>query len=239
MMELNREKWSQEDYGEFVEYLKSLADEKYKKFSDGLVPGDNKSLGVRVPQLRNTAKEIAKGNYKEFLSCSMGEYREEIMIYGLVMTNIKCEYKELMPYAKDYSEKIKSWETCDIVSFKRLKKYTDEMLGDIEYFIYSNNPWQVRYGFGMLMEFCLEDKYIDKVFEYVNSINSDFYYVQMMQGWLVATAMAKCRDKTVEFLKNNKLNDTTQNMAVRKIRESNRISKEDKELVKKFKRHIG
>lgn len=236
MTELKRDIWSQDDYEEFVNYLKSISDEKYKQFSDGLVPGDNKSLGVRVPQLRAAAKKISKGNYTEFLNCEIGDYREEIIVYGLVMTNIKCEYRELMGYVKLYTEKIRDWETCDIVSFKRLKKYTDEMLGDIKYFIYSDNPWCVRYGFGMLMEFCLEDKYIDRVFDYAASVNSNFYYVQMMQGWLTATAMAKCREKTIEFLRDNKLNAVTQNMAVRKIRESNRISKEDKELVLSFKR---
>ena len=58
----------------------------------------------------------------------------------------------------------------------------------------------------------------------------------MMQGSLVATASAKCRDKTMKFLESNDLNATTQNMAVRKIRESLRISKEDKELVLQFKK---
>ena len=60
--------------------------------------------------------------------------------------------------------------------------------------------------------------------------------MQMMQGWLIATAAAKCRDKTFAFLENNALNAVTQNMAVRKIRESNRISKEDKEKAKQFKK---
>ena len=40
----------------------------------------------------------------------------------------------------------------------------------------------------------------------------------------------------MKFLESNDLNATTQNMAVRKIRESLRISKEDKELVLKFKK---
>ena len=107
---------------------------------------------------------------------------------------------------------------------------------DVEYFIYNENPWIVRFGFNCLMEFYLTDEYIDKVLSYVNSVNSDFYYVQMMQGWLVATAAAKCRDKAMKFLESNDLNATTQNMAVRKIRESLRISKEDKELVLQFKK---
>ena len=235
-MELTRESWTQADYKEFAEYLKTLADEKYKKFSDALVPGAELSFGIRVPILRQTAKEIAKGNYKEFLACKKGQYREEIMLEGLVMTLIKCDYPQMLAYIKEYADKITSWETCDIVSFKGLKKYLSEFFDDIEYFIYSSNPWVQRYGFGCLLEFYLTDEYIDRVLEYVNSIDSDFYYVQMMQAWLVATAAAKQRDKTIAFLADNRLNAKTQNMAIQKMRDSYRISPEDKELIKKFKK---
>lgn len=235
-MELTREKWTQTDYDALVEYLKTLADDEYKKFSDGLVPDTEFSFGIRVPVLRKTAKDIAKGNYTEYLECKKGKYREEIMLEGLVMTLIKCDYPQMLEYIKQYAEKITSWETCDIVSFKGLKKYLPEFFNEIEYFIYNKNNWVVRYGFGCLMEFYLTDEYIDAVLDYVNSVDSDFYYVQMMQAWLIATAAAKCRDKTIEFLKNNNLNAKTQNMAIRKMRESYRISAEDKELVKGLKK---
>lgn len=235
-MELTREHWTQTDYNAFVEYLKTLADSKYKEFSDGLVPGTEFSFGIRVPVLRKTAKEISRGNYTEFLECKKGPYREEIMLEGLVMALIKCDYPQMLKMIKQYADKITSWETCDVVSFKGLKKYLPEFFADIDYFIYNENPWVVRYGFGCLLEFYLTDEYIDRVLEHVNSINSDFYYVQMMQGWLVATAAAKCRDKTIAFLADNRLNAVTQNMALRKIRESYRISPADKELVKQYKK---
>lgn len=235
-MELTRDSWTNETYAEFVEYLKSQADEKYKTFSDGLVPGGDASIGVRVPVLRAAAKAVSKGNYSEFLACAREDTREEIMVSGLVMALVKCPYPQMLELVKTYANKVKSWETCDIVSFKGLKKYLPEFFADIEYFIYNDNPWVVRYGFGCLLEFYLTDEYIGRVLEYVDSVNSDFYYIQMMQGWLVATAAAKCRDKAMAFLADNHLNPTTQNMAVRKIRESNRISAEDKELVLKFKK---
>ncbi len=211
-MNLTREHWTQADYNDFIKYLKTLADSKYKEFSDSLVPGIEHSFGIRIPILRDTAKKISKGNYNEFLACKKGVYREEIMLEGLVMTLIKCDYPQMLEYIKVFADKI------------------------IEYFIYHENPWVVRFGFGCLLEFYLTDEYIDRVLEYVDSINSDFYYVQMMQGWLIATAVAKCRDKAIKFLQYNNLNATTQNMAVRKIRESNRISKEDKDLVIQFKK---
>ena len=44
-MELTKEIWTQSDYDEFAEYLKTLADEKYKKFSDSLVPNKGQRSG--------------------------------------------------------------------------------------------------------------------------------------------------------------------------------------------------
>ena len=235
-MELTRTKWTQHDYKEFVEYLKTLGDKKYKDFSDALSPGTEFSFGIRIPVLRQISKDIAKGNYAEFINCKIGEYREEIMLKGLVMSLIKCDYPEMLSYIKTYADMITSWETCDIVSFKGLKKYLPEMWNDIDYFIYNDNPWVVRCGFKILMDFYLTDKYIDGVLNYVNQIDSGFYYVQMMQAWLLATAAAKQRDKTFAFLTGNNLNPTTQNMAVQKIRDSFRISAEDKELAKNLKK---
>lgn len=236
-MNLAKQHWTQSDYNEFVEYLKTLADEKYKKFSDGLSPDTEFSFGIRVPILRQISKDISKGNYAEFLRCKKGAYREEIILYGLVMALVKCDYPQMLAYIKEYAGMITSWETCDIVSFKGLKKYLGEMWSDVEYFIYNDNPWIVRCGFKILMDFYLTDEYIDGVLGYVNSVNSDHYYVQMMQAWLVATAAAKQRDKTFAFLADNDLNATTQNLAVGKIRDSFRISKEDKELAKNLKKN--
>ena len=47
--------------------LLELADSKYQSFQSGLVPGVDNLLGVRVPDLRKLAKEIAKGDWEAFL----------------------------------------------------------------------------------------------------------------------------------------------------------------------------
>ena len=43
--------------------LFELSDEKYKKFHSGLCPNIDNIIGVRLPKLREIAKEIAKGDY--------------------------------------------------------------------------------------------------------------------------------------------------------------------------------
>lgn len=235
-MELKRINWSQADYEEYFAYLKTLGEESYKDFNANIVPDTPHMFGIRVPELRKIAKEILKGNYAEFLACKKGDYQEEVIIEGLVMAGIKCGYDEMLGLMKQFADKIYNWEICDIVSFKGMKKYLPEFFADIEYFIYNESPWVQRFGFGCLLEFYLTDEYIDRVLGYVNSVNSDFYYVEMMQAWLVATAAAKQRDKTIAFLENNNLNDFTHNKAIQKMRESYRISKEDKIYIKSLKR---
>ena len=45
---------------EIKEKLFELRDEKYKEFHSGLCPGTDNIIGVRVPVLRNLAKDLAK-----------------------------------------------------------------------------------------------------------------------------------------------------------------------------------
>ncbi len=40
--------------------IEELADKKYKEFHTGLCPNSNEIIGVRVPVLRDFAKEIVK-----------------------------------------------------------------------------------------------------------------------------------------------------------------------------------
>ena len=233
--ELVREHWCDKDYADFKAYLASLSENGYKEFSAKLIPDTPHMYGIRVPALRSIAKAIAKGNYGEFLALEKGDFHEEIIIDGLVAASVNCGYDEMLSYMKSFADKIYNWSICDTVSFKRMAKYTDRLIGDMDYFIYNKNPWVVRYGFGCLMNFFLTDEYIDRVFDYVKSVKSDMYYVQMMQAWLVATAAAKQRDKTIGFLKERSLTPEVMKMTVRKMCDSYRIPPEDKAFVKTLK----
>ncbi len=54
---------------EIISKLHELSDLKYREFQKTLCPGTECILGIRVPILRNYAKEILKKyDYKEILS---------------------------------------------------------------------------------------------------------------------------------------------------------------------------
>ena len=53
--------------------LQDLVDSKYQEFHSSLVPGIGNILGVRIPQLRILAKEIAKRDRLAYV-CGSNRY---------------------------------------------------------------------------------------------------------------------------------------------------------------------
>ena len=90
-----------------------------------------------------------------------------------------------------------------------------------------------------MMDHFLIDEYIDDVFkniEYIARKKHEYYYVKMGIAWLISEAYIKFKNKTEMYLSSNSLDDWTQNKSIQKIRESFRVTKEDKEYLKKLKR---
>ena len=87
-MELVRDGWHGDDYNEFINYLFEIRDIKYKNFHSGLGI-KSEVIGIRTPILKSMAKDISRGNYREFLELLREEYYEEITLYGFIICNIK------------------------------------------------------------------------------------------------------------------------------------------------------
>ena len=60
-MYINNSIWNESNYKKYIELLFSLKDDKYKEFHKSLVLNSKyEMIGVRVPIMRNIAKEICK-----------------------------------------------------------------------------------------------------------------------------------------------------------------------------------
>lgn len=233
-MSFVKTKWTGDDYAEFVAYLISLGEDSFKNFNDRIVPDAIEPIGIRIPVLRALAKEIAGGDFRGFLKVACGRCHEEIILRGLVMTYAKTDYDEMLSNMKEFAPLITNWAICDTVSFKGIKKHKERFWQDAGWFLDNENPWIVRYGLNALMTNYLDGEYIDRVLEITNGVKVDFYYVKMMQAWLYATAVAKCRDKTMAFLLSTPLDGEIAKMTVGKMRDSYRVSDEDTHSVKEF-----
>ena len=115
-MELIRDNWTKNDYDDFVEELRSYADEKYRSFHSSLIPDNDKGffIGVRMPVMRKLGKEISKGNGRSFLEQTTDNSYEEKTMRGIVIGLLKTEsYEEFLMYSDDFVQRIDSWAVCD------------------------------------------------------------------------------------------------------------------------------
>lgn len=215
-----------------------LADEKYKEFHGGLCPNTNDIIGVRIPVLRKLAKKIAKEEPITFLDTYKCEFYEEKMIYGLVIGYMKADLETRLKYLDKFVPMIDNWAICDCCSAtnKFASKNLKEIWQYIQKYIKSDKEFEVRFAVIMLMDYFITDDYIDKILDIYNNIRLDKYYVKMGIAWGISEAFIKYREKTMEFLENNKLDKFTFNKALQKIIESYRVDNETKEYLKKMKR---
>lgn len=217
--------------------LDKLSDKKYKEFHSGLCPGTDNIIGVRLPILRELAKEIAKQKPIEFLNKYKCKFYEEKMIYGLVIGYMKAEVDIKLDYLKQFVPMIDNWAICDCCcsTYKFTNKNMEKVYEFLQQYISSNQEFEVRFAVIMLMDYYLTDEYIDKVFKIYNEIKLDKYYVKMAVAWGISVAFVKNEQKTREFLQNNSLDKITFNKALQKIIESNRVNKETKDEIRKMK----
>lgn len=218
--------------------LYEMQDLKYKQFHGSLCPNVDNIIGVQVPKLRELAKELSKSNPKEYLELEDITFYEEKVIQGLLIGMSNFEIEETKKYLQKFIPKIDSWAVCDVVcsGLKIAKKNQKEMWDFLEKYIKSKKEFEIRFAIVMYLDYYLNDNYIDKVIKNISNIKSDKYYVEMAIAWLLLVSYIKQKQKTLEYLKNNKLDDFTHNKAIQKILESYRVSKEEKEFIRTLKR---
>lgn len=228
-----KEKWTEKDYFEYVDYLESLSDEKYKEFHSKLTTTKYEILGIRVPMQRKIAKEISKGDIASFLECSKNHYYEEVMIKGFVLGNIK-EKEVLLKYLEDYVSLVDNWAINDgfCNSLKIVEKDKEFWFHYFANYFKSPEEFRVRVGLIVFLSFYVEEDYLEKIFSLVDEITVDKYYVNMGIAWLLCECFTKYPNKTLKYLLKSKINTFTFNKTISKIRDSYRVSKEEKEYLK-------
>lgn len=219
--------------------LEELADEEYRKFHTGLCPKSNEILGVRVPVLRNFAKEIVKEqNIEEYLENALDNSYEEILLQGMVLGLWKTDIEKFSKYLEKFIPKINSWAVCDVAvaGFKITKKNMEYMYSFVQKYLKSDKEFELRFAIVTLLDFYITEEYIDKVLEILNNIKHDGYYVKMAVAWTLQVAFVKFPDKTMKLLEKNKIDDWTYNKALQKIIESYRVDDKVKNKIRKMKR---
>lgn len=225
------------DLNEIKNKMQSAYDEDNAAFFSKISPEARNVTGVRVPYIRKLAKEIIKDDVKEFIENYKIETHEEFLLKGIVIFSSKLKLEEKLIYLEKYVPEIYDWSGCDIViSTLKCKDYELKIIYDfIMRYRYSENEYETRFMIVMLFNF-LQEEYLDNIRTILETEKFDKYYTQMAAAWLISVMFVKYRDYTLSYLLNSSLDNFTYNKALQKIRESKRVSQEDKELIKQMKR---
>ena len=220
-----------------LDRLYALQDTKYRDFQGKLIPTiDPKAIiGVRTPDLRTLAKELAKQeDIGTFLDTLPHTYFDENQLHAFILSELK-DYDQCIQRIKEFLPYIDNWATCDQLSPKAFKKHKTELLKEIKTWLKSDKTYTVRFAVGMLMQHYLDEDFNAAYPKLVAAIKSDEYYINMMRAWFFATALAKQYDAIIPYIEQKKLDPWTHNKAIQKAVESYRITPEQKEYLKTFR----
>lgn len=224
-----------------MKYIQDLLfeyeDLQFAQFHRKLVPSvdEKKIIGVRTPDLRKLAKTIAKQDIcEEFLAELPHAYYEENQLHGFILSEMK-DYDACIKKLELFLPYIDNWATCDQTSPKIFKKHKEELLFHIAKWIKSDHTYTVRFAIGMLMQHFLDEDFKPEYLTMVSGIKSGEYYINMEIAWYMATALAKQWDAAIVYIEQQKMEKWVHNKTIQKARESYRITKEQKEYLKKYK----
>lgn len=220
--------------------LLSLAEPEYQKFSAALIPNITNVLGVRLPVLRKIAKQIAVGDWRTYLQTADDEYFEEVMLQAMVIGHVQADLDELLKAIEAFVPKIDNWSVCDsfCAGLKYTKVHSEPMWTFLQPYLRSEQEYEIRFGVVMLLNFYLDERYIDQVLNALDQIRHEAYYVKMAVAWAISMAYVKQPEVTMRYLKHNTLDDFTYNKALQKITESYRVDPETKQMIRSMKRKV-
>lgn len=230
--------FTSQDYQAVLEEFSALADEKYKTFHEGLIPGASITYGVRVPELRRMARTIIKKDPKGFLDAAVPGSYEEILLTGIVIGGMKLPAEERLSLVEGFLPLIDNWAVCDIFcsSFK-LKKPEEKaaVWAFLAPLFHDNREFFARFAVVMFLGHFAEEPFVDQGLAFLESMTQEAYYVRMAVAWAVSVCYIKFPERTLPLLRRRTLPVFTQNKAIQKIRESFRVTAEDKAMLLEYK----
>ena len=225
------------DYSAITQRLFEEKTCNIENYSRKLVPTDKTILGVSIPKLRKIASTIPKENILDFIQNYSEEYFEQLLLKGVAFSKVNSNDKNVLQIAEKFIGKINDWCVCDIFcqSFKYARKHPREVFEFLKTLAKENDEFKQRVVAVILLSHYIDDEYIDDMLALLTELNCGKYYTDMAIGWAVATAFAKQRDATYKFIISGKLTLNQYKISVKKMRESFRISQEDKDYFRDFK----
>lgn len=228
-------------YNQIIAQLNALSqgNETYAAFNKRIVNTKMPVIGVRVPDLRRLARELAPdmsaADISKLLTAKNKSF-DYVLLCGLLITHARLDDLVAIDLAKQYLPHVDSWAHIDVFVEKK-RRFAGEVWWDFALECLQNKAeFIVRYGVVSLMTNFLDEAHIDQVFTALREVKHDGYYVKMALAWLYATAAVNFFELTLAELENGHIDAWTRNKAYQKMRESRRFTPEQQAVILKKKK---
>ena len=222
---------------EVRETLVSMADLRYKSFHSRLMPtvSPDKIIGIQVPRLRAFAKTLKDHPaLPEFLQDLPHQYYEEDNLQAILICGIR-DYDLCIKEVQRFLPFVDNWATCDLLRPRCFRSRRPELLKEIPVWLKSEKTYVIRFGLEMLMVHFLQEDFSPEYLLLAAEMDSEEYYVNMMEAWYFATALALQWESALPYVEQRLLPPTVHRMTVQKALESFRIPQERKKYLKTLK----
>ena len=226
---------------DILDRLTNLAqgNESYAAFNQRIVNTKMPVIGVRVPDLRRLARELAPdmsaADISKLLTVQNKSF-DYVLLCGLLITHARLDDQTAIDLVKQYLPHVDSWAHIDVFVEKK-RRFAGEVWWDFALECLQNeDEFTVRYGVISLMTNFLDEAHIDQVFAVLRNVKHDGYYVKMALAWLYATATVHFFELTLAELENEHIDTWTRNKAYQKMRESRRFTPRQQQIILKNKR---
>lgn len=223
--------YTEKDREELFSRMKEMGDEAYLKFNERITPGVRQAYGIRVPKLRQLAKEmIRQEDYRGYLSLPAADLFEERMLRAMVLAAAPMELEERFGYLRDFVPLVDCWPVCDTLcnDFKSAEKHRKAVWDFMKPYFQSEKEFEIRFAAVMLLWHFTTEEYTKSALEWLSGVRHEGYYAKMGVAWAVSQFFVRQRELTLPFLQERRFEPWIQNKAIQKIRESYRVSREDK-----------
>ena len=218
--------------------LFEMQDTGYRDFHARLIPTVEKEkiIGIRTPILRKFAKEFGKTEESEiFLQVLPHQYYEENNLHALLLMREKS-FEALMPWLERFLPRIDNWATCDLLKPVCFAKNREKLLPCVTRWLGDAHPYTVRFAIEMLMTHYLREDFSPEYPAWVAAVESDHYYIRMMQAWYFATVLAFRYEEILPYLTEDRLSPWVRQKTIQKAVESFRVPPEHKAELKALRR---
>lgn len=222
---------------DFRGMLREAAEPDLAEFSSKLTPGKQGIMGVRVPVIRNIARQVVKDGWEQILDGEPESFEEE-MLRGVVIATAPVAAEERIRLTEDFLGYVDNWATCDIFcnSWKFRKGESDLVWDYFSSLIDSGQEYRMRVSIIARMSLFKDEEHCRILLEDIATHDNPGYYYRMGAAWAVSMVYVDHPGIAEDLIRSGRMEAWTHNKSIQKIRESRRVPKEKKEELGAFRR---